>query len=87
MGRMKLVVYYDPYDVMDPDGCTEQEIKEYCFRVRHYDSYATALESYANTRCTWSRLLEDDKDEQKFIDEAWGHILDHDYDWLEQNFV
>lgn len=84
---MKLVVYYDPYDIMDPAGCTEQEIKEYCFRVRYYDNYTVALESYANTRCTWSRLLEDDKDEQAFIDEAWEHILKHDYDWLEQNFV
>lgn len=82
------VKYYDPYEVMDiTPETTDQEIKEACFRAHKYESEAEALWAYAETRCYWSTLLDEEANVQEFIDEAFSHIKACDYQWLEKNFV
>lgn len=83
-----LVIFYDPNEVMDyTPETSDEEVKEWCFRVRKYDNMTVALMSYADTPCMWSRLLEENDDVQAFIDEAWEHIKAMDEEWLERNFT
>ena len=80
------VKFYSPTEV----GCEfepEKTQKETCFRANQYSSEFAALDAYANTRCTWSTLLDDTSDVQAFINEAWERIKDNDYEWLERHFV
>ena len=87
--RTIFVRFYHPNDVMDvtPD-VTDEEIKEYCFKVNKYASEQGALMAYAETPSTqWSTILDDDTDIEKWIDDAYEHIKNHDTDWLEENFV
>ena len=86
--RTVFVRFYHPSDVMDitPDT-TDDEIKKACFRVSKYNTPREALNAYANTQVAWSTLLDDDEDYLKFIDEAYEHIKNNDYDWLEEHFV
>ena len=83
-----LVIFYDPNEVMDyTPEISDEEVKEWCFRVRKYDNMTAALMSYADTPCMWSRLLGENDDVQAFIDEAWEHIKAMDEEWLEHNFT
>ena len=44
--------------------------------------------AYAETPGTqWSTILDDDTDIEKWIDDTYEHIKNHDTDWLEENFV
>ena len=82
------IKYHDPRNVIgDVEGVSEKEIKEYCFRAVKYDTEVKALDAYANTMCTWSTLLEEGTDVNKWIDDAWEHIKANDYEWLENNFT
>ena len=89
--KIILVRYYNPSDVIDvTPETTEQEMKEYCFRVNRYDTELQALYAYAETPAVWSTLLEhafDSKDVERWIDEAFEHIKNNDFVWLENNFV
>lgn len=83
------VRFYNPNDVMDvTPATTDEEIKEYCFKANKYESELGALMVYAETPGTqWSTILDDDTDLDKWIDDAYEHIKNHDTDWLEENFV
>lgn len=87
--RTIFVRFYNPNDVMDvTPEITDEEIKEYCFRVNKYATEQGALMAYAETPGTqWSTILDDDTDMEKWIDDAYEHIKNHDIDWLEANFV
>lgn len=83
------VRFYNPNDVMDvTPETTDEEIKEYCFRVNKYTTEQGALMAYAETPGTqWSTTLDDSTDMEKWIDDAYEHIKNHDIDWLEEHFV
>lgn len=86
--RTVFVRFYHPSDVMDiTPYTTDDEIKKACFRVSKYDTPGEALIAYANTQVTWSTLLDDNEDYLKFVDEAYEHIKNNDYDWLEKYFI
>lgn len=87
--RTIFVRFYNPNDVMDfTPETTDEEIKEYCFKVNKYASEQLALMAYAETPGTqWSTILDDDTDIEKWIDDTYEHIKNHDTDWLEENFV
>ena len=84
------VKFYDPSMVF-PDEIipelTDKQIIDACFRVYKYKDEASALMAYANTMCTWSTLLKDSVDINKWIREAYDHIKNCDYNWLEEHFV
>ena len=84
----KLIIYWDMSEISDdPAGSwTKEEIIENCFRVRNYEFEGWALDAYANTRCTWSKLVDEEFDHESFIKEATDRILNYDYEWLEENF-
>lgn len=82
------VNFTDPNNlIMDPPVILDDSLKRLCFTAFKYRTPFEALEAYANTRCTWSTLLEDSTNVAEFIDEAWEHIKAHDEDWLEANFT
>ena len=83
------VRYYNPQDVFsNTDGVTEQDIKKCCFKVNRYATYSDALSAYCNTGgTTWSTMLDEDEDAEKWIDEAYEHIKSMDSGWLEMNFT
>ena len=87
--RTIFVRFYNPNDVMDvTPEITDNEIKEYCFRVNKYKTEQGALMAYADTPGTqWSTILDDSTDMEKWIDDAYEHIKNHDTDWLEEHFV
>lgn len=86
--RTLFVKFYHPSDIMEiTPYTTDDEIKKSCFRVLKYNTPGEALIAYANTQVTWSTLLDDNEDYLKFVDEAYEHIKNNDYDWLEENFV
>ena len=66
---------------------TDDEIKRKCFEVSKYDTPEEALDAYAHTQAAWSTLLDDNEDYHKFIDEAYEHIKNHDFEWLCKHFV
>lgn len=87
--RTIFVRFYNPNDVMDvTPEITDNEIKEYCFRVNKYTTEQGALMAYADTPGTqWSTILDDSTDMEKWIDDAYEHIKNQDTDWLEEHFV
>lgn len=87
--RTIFVRFYNPNDVMDvTPEITDEEIKEYCFRVNKYTTEQGALMAYADTPGTqWSTILDDSTDMEKWIDDAYEHIKNQDADWLEEHFV
>lgn len=87
--RTIFVRFYNPNDVMDvTPEITDDEIKEYCFRVNKYTTEQGALMAYAETPGTqWSTILDDSTDMEKWIDNAYEHIKNQDIDWLEEHFV
>jgi hypothetical protein len=75
-------------DVSDvPKEKRDEIIKQHCFRAYLFSTAFEALSAYANTTCDWSTLLEENADVKSFIDEAYEHIKNKDYEWLEQNFT
>ena len=88
------VKYYDPKEIFPDDiipELTDEQIIDDCFRAYKCPDEASALMVYANTAGTaWSTLLDDsmtEEDVKEWIENAYQHIKDNDYDWLEQNFV
>lgn len=83
------VKYYSPMEVMDEpfEALTKKDVMKYCFRVAKYSNESYALETYANTMCTWSTLLDEDADVEQFIERAYTALKNHDLDWLEQHFT
>lgn len=86
-----VVIFYSPENVFGDSivaaELTDQQIMDSCFRVRKYKSVESALWAYAETPCTWSKLMDEDDDIQAFIKEALQHIKNNDIDWLEENFT
>ena len=74
--RTIFVRFYNPNDVMDvTPEITDEEIKEYCFRVNKYTTEQGALMAYANTPGTqWSTILDDSTDIENWIDEKMEEI-------------
>ena len=81
------VKFWSPAEVGLPVDAPEEDIKRYCFRAVKYPNEGLALMAYANTMCTYSTLLEEDADVDKFINEACKHYIKYDVDWLEENFT
>lgn len=73
-------------------GIPEEEVsidvvKEHCIRAGKYDSEAHAMWAYAECMADWSKLLDENDDVSQFCETAALHILNHDWDWLEENFI
>ena len=86
--RTIYVKYWSPSEIGIPSEEVDiASIKKYCIRVYKFPNELQALEAYANTRCTYSTLLDEGIDIDAFIDNAINHILNNDYNWLEENFV
>lgn len=81
------VKYYSPSEIGLPSPASKEDEIAACFRAFKCTSEAHALDVYANTRCTWSTLLDDDADVNEFINEAYEHIKANDLNWLEANFT
>jgi len=81
-----LIVFNAPSDLGMGEELTDELIREKCFKVMRFDNGSEALWTYANLPCTWSHLVDEDTDTDKWCDEAFEHIKSHDYDWLEENF-
>ena len=83
-----LVEFYYPSDVTTILSCTtDNKIKKVCFQVSKYATPEEALDAYEQSQVTWCTLLDDDEDYLKFVDEAYEHIKNKDYDWLEKYFI
>ena len=81
-----LIVFYNPDDVMVIEPTTtDDEIKSCCFRA--YEDPTEALWAYANAPCVWSTIIDENTDVEQFINNAYEHIKQHDYNWLEENFT
>ena len=86
------IKYYSPEEVSDLSlkDLSDKELKDFCFKVFKCTNEAVALNAYANTKATWSTIL-DDSDElfdvNDFIDQAIRAIRDNDYEWLEKFFT
>ena len=85
--RTRLIIYNSPFNIIASTPSFADVAKRMFFEIRNYDTEMEALDAYANTRCVWSKLMEDDADYEKFIDEAYEHIINHDDEWLEENFT
>ena len=86
--RTVLIIFDDPSDVMNiTPSTTDDEIKEKCFRVLKYNTPRETLTAYEQTQVNWSTILDDEEDVYKFIDEAYDHFKNKDYDWLEKYFI
>ena len=86
-----LVEFYWLSNVMDIlSSNTDDEIKEKCFVVSKYDTPEQALDAYEHTQASWSIILDDDEDVNKFVDEAYEHLKSNDLNdrrWLYKHFV
>lgn len=86
-----LVIYNSPEMVGIPSGeaaqMSNEELKQFCFRTRSYETIEAAFWAYTETACEYSKLLGETEDVDAFVDEALQHIQDHDYTWLEENFT
>ena len=86
--RTVLIIFDNPSDVMNiTSHTTDDEIKKVCFRVLKYNTPREALIAYENTQVHWSTILDDEEDYHKFIDKAYEHIKNKDYDWLYKYFI
>lgn len=81
------VKFWSPTEVGLPEDASEEDIKMYCFRAVKYPTEGLALIAYANTVCTYSTLLEEGANVDAFISEAYKHYVNHDVNWLEENFT
>lgn len=84
--KLKTLLNRDNMDLSKVDKFLKDHIKCH-FKVLKFETYGTALNVYANTRCTWSALKPEDYDYEAFIEEATEHIFKGDLDWLEENFT
>jgi hypothetical protein len=66
---------------------TEQLVKEHCVRAFKCANETHALMAYAECMADWSTLLDENDDIEGFCNDAVTHILNHDYNWLEEHFV
>lgn len=83
-----LVLFWEPEEIGIPkEEINEETIRNYCFRVRSYDNEGKALYAYANTRATYSTLLDEKEDYLGFIDMAIRQMQKHNWSWLEEHFV
>ena len=86
--RTILVKGYWPTTVGMPESeATTKSIKDYCIRAAKYKTQTDALMAYAECMADWSTLLDEDDDIEQFMQDATNHILNHDYNWLEEHFV
>ena len=86
--RTVLIIFEDPSDVMNiTPSTTDDEIKEKCFRVIKYATPREALTAYEQTQVNWSTILDDEEDYLEFINKAYEHIKNNDYDWLYKYFI
>ena len=86
--RTILIIFDNPSDVMNiTSSTTDNEIKEQCFRVLKYNTPREALIAYEQTQVNWSTILDDEEDYNEFINEAYEHIKNKDYDWLYKYFI
>ena len=88
------VKYYDPREIFPDDiipELTDEQIISDCFKAFKCQDETHALMTYANTGgTTWSTLLDDsmtEEDVKEGIEDAYQHIKDNNYDWLESNFT
>ena len=85
------VEFYYPSDVKTILSCnSDDEVKKACFVVTKYATPEEALYAYEHTQSSWSIILDDDEDYNKFIDEAYEHIKNNDLNdrrWLYKHFV
>lgn len=86
--RTILVKGYWPNSIGMPESeATAKSIKEFCIRAFRCKDETHALMAYAECMADWSTLLDEDDDIEQFMQDAVNHILNHDYNWLEENFV
>ena len=88
------VKYYDPREIFSDNiipELTDEQIISNCFKAFKFQDETHALMTYANTGgTTWSTLLDNsmtEKEVKEWIEDAYQHIKDDDYNWLETNFV
>lgn len=82
------VEFYYPSDVKTILSCnTDDELKKACFVVTKYATPEEALDAYEHTQASWSVILDDDEDVNKFIDKAYEALKNNDYHWLYKHFV
>ena len=84
--KVVLVIFYSPEE-LGVEFEDEKIQKDKCFNILRYPDEGTCLWAYANKKCLWSVIKDENDDLQHFIDEAWEHIQNQDYEWLESNFV
>ena len=82
------VEFYYPSSIIDVLSCTDDDkIKKACFVVTKYATPEEALYAYEHTQASWSIILDDDEDVNKFVDEAYEALKNNDYRWLYKHFV
>ena len=86
ISKLKCILKRDNISLSELKILIKYHIKSH-IRVLKFETYWSALNVYANTRCTWSALKPEDFDYAAFINEATEHIFRGDLDWLEQNFT
>lgn len=78
------VKVYSPFNVgLEGDEITFNNVKKYCVRVFLCPNAAAALNAYANTRCDWSTLLDEDADIDEFVNKVTKALIEQDIEWLE----
>lgn len=86
--RTILVKGYWPNSIGMPESeATAKLVKEHCVRAFKCANETHALMAYAECMADWSTLLDEDDDIEQFCNDAVTHILNHDYNWLEEHFV
>ena len=85
------VEFFHPTNLIDIlSYTTDDELKKACFIVSKFDTEEEALDAYEHTQASWSVILDDDEDYNKFIDEAYEHLKSNnlnDRRWLYKHFV
>ena len=84
------VKFLDPKEVLGTSEVSVEDLKKYCFKAVRFPAEGYALLAYAETPCTWSTLLDEDADVEKFIDTAAYCIQQNSalgQLWLQTNFV
>ena len=58
-------------------------VKKWCVEVYICRNESFALNAYANTRCDWSTLLDEDADIDEFVNKVTKALIEQDIEWLE----
>jgi len=78
------VKVYSPFNVgLEGEEITFNNVKKYCVRVFFCPNTAVALNAYANTRCDWSTLLDEDANIDEFVNKVTKALIEQDIEWLE----